>query len=82
MAAALCRELNPAVQPAVLGQYRAGDIRHCYADIGKAQRLLGYEPRMPFEAGLADLLGWVRGQQAADGFDAAQLELRRRGLLA
>jgi dTDP-L-rhamnose 4-epimerase len=81
VAEALCRELNPAVRPAVLGQFRAGDIRHCYADIGKARRLLGYEPQMPFEAGVRDLLGWVRGQRAEDGFDAAQQELRRRGLV-
>jgi dTDP-L-rhamnose 4-epimerase len=81
VAETLCRELAPGVRPAILGQARAGDIRHCYADIGKARRLLGYEPGMAFEDGVRDLLGWVRGQRAADGFDAAQQELRRRGLV-
>jgi dTDP-L-rhamnose 4-epimerase len=81
VAAALCRELNPAVAPQVAGQFRAGDIRHCYADIGKARALLGYAPAMPFEDGLRDLLGWVRGQRAEDAFDQAQQELRRRGLV-
>jgi nucleoside-diphosphate-sugar epimerase len=35
---------------------RAGDIRHSYADISKAQRVLGYQPQFSFEAGLRALL--------------------------
>jgi UDP-glucose 4-epimerase len=31
---------------------RAGDVRHTKADITKAQRLLGYEPRVHFEEGM------------------------------
>ena len=82
VAQALCRELNPAIEPEVTGQFRAGDIRHCYADIDKARRALGFEPAMTFEAGLRDLLNWVRGQQADDAFDTARQELQRRGLLS
>jgi dTDP-L-rhamnose 4-epimerase len=81
VAKTLCRELHPSVEPVISGQFRAGDIRHCYADIGKARRLLGYEPKTPFEDGLRDLLGWVRGQEAEDSFDKAQQELRQRGLV-
>jgi dTDP-L-rhamnose 4-epimerase len=77
----LCQELNPSVSPVVSGQFRAGDIRHCYADIGKARRLLGYEPRVTFEQGVAELVNWVRGQQAEDSFEKAQAELRQRGLV-
>lgn len=33
-------------------QGRAGDVRHSRADISKAQRLLGYHPRISFEEGL------------------------------
>lgn len=39
---------------------RAGDIRHSRADISKAKRMLGYEPRMAFEEGLAKTLAWYR----------------------
>jgi UDP-glucose 4-epimerase len=35
---------------------RSGDIRHSYADISKAQRVLGYQPQFSFEAGLRALL--------------------------
>lgn len=35
---------------------RSGDIRHSYADIAKAQRVLGYQPKFSLEAGLRELL--------------------------
>lgn len=38
--------------------FRAGDVRHSLADIGKARRLLGYEPRFDIEAGLARAMPW------------------------
>lgn len=37
---------------------RAGDIEHSRADIGLAQRLLGYEPVTGLEEGLRDTLAW------------------------
>lgn len=81
VATAICRELAPGIEPQISATFRSGDVRHCYADIAKAQRLLGYTPRMSFEEGLRDLLTWVRGQQAEDAFEVAQGELRRHGLL-
>ncbi len=36
---------------------RAGDIRHSWADIGKAKRLLGFRPGVPLEEGIRRL--WV-----------------------
>ena len=72
--------LRPGLQPEIAGKFRQGDIRHCYADISKARRLLGYEPKVSFEQGLADLVEWVRRQHAEDRFAAAAQELERRGL--
>ncbi len=74
--------LGRSVEPEVVGQYRAGDIRHCFADITKARNLLGYEPRVTFEAGLRELVSWLRQQKAADRVDAATEELRTRGLVS
>ncbi|HET7884386.1 MAG TPA: NAD-dependent epimerase/dehydratase family protein [Acetobacteraceae bacterium] len=37
----------PDVAPRLLHKARTGDIRHCFADITKAQRLLGYRPQPP-----------------------------------
>lgn len=68
------------VEPEVTGRYRAGDIRHCFADISLARDLLGYEPRVPLDDGLAELAGWLEGQVAVDRADEAREELALRGL--
>jgi len=38
---------------------RAGDQTHTRADIGKARRLLGYDPRVPIENGIAKQYAWL-----------------------
>lgn len=38
--------------------FRAGDVRHSLADIGKAQRLLGYVPSHRIDAGLRESMSW------------------------
>ncbi len=42
----------------VYRDFRAGDVLHSQADIGKAQRLLGYVPSHTIDRGLAEALGW------------------------
>ena len=37
---------------------RSGDIRHSYADIGKAEKILGYKPTVKIENGLHSLVKW------------------------
>jgi UDP-N-acetylglucosamine/UDP-N-acetyl-alpha-D-glucosaminouronate 4-epimerase len=39
---------------------RAGDVRHSLADIERARRVLGYEPRVRFEEGLRRTVEWYR----------------------
>ena len=67
------------LQPEITGKYRVGDIRHCYADISKAQRVLGYEPQVALEDGLAELAAWLEGQAAEDRVSEATAELASRG---
>jgi dTDP-L-rhamnose 4-epimerase len=57
-----------------------GDIRHCYADIERARRLLGYDPKMGLDEGLEELAGWLEGRVAEDYVEAASEELAERGL--
>jgi dTDP-L-rhamnose 4-epimerase len=78
--ASMIEALGSSVEPVITGKYRIGDIRHCYADIDKARRLLGYEPRVRFAEGLVDLAEWLAGTQAQDNFMHASSELDRRGL--
>ncbi len=79
MADALSRHLDSRQAPDIVQKFRAGDIRHCFADISRI-RSLGYRPAVRFEDGVAELVEWVRSQTATDGFDQARNELVRRGL--
>jgi nucleoside-diphosphate-sugar epimerase len=42
---------------------RAGDVKDSQADISKARRLLGYQPLVSFEEGLAKTVAWYRASQ-------------------
>jgi dTDP-L-rhamnose 4-epimerase len=66
--------------PEIVGKYRVGDIRHCFADIGKAQQVLGYQPRVTLDAGMAELAAWLESQAAVDRVAQASAELSERGL--
>jgi dTDP-L-rhamnose 4-epimerase len=68
------------VEPQVMGQYRVGDIRHCFADVTLAQEVLGYQPRVALDEGLAELASWLEGQAAMDRVAEAHAELSTRGL--
>jgi dTDP-L-rhamnose 4-epimerase len=72
--------LGKDVEPEIVNQYRAGDIRHCYADTQLANELFGFRAEIPFEAGMEELLAWLEGQEAADSVDAARDALVARGL--
>ncbi|QKT04061.1 NAD-dependent epimerase/dehydratase family protein [Ectothiorhodospiraceae bacterium 2226] len=68
------------VVPEITGEFRTGDIRHCFADIARARDLLGYSPRKSFDEGLAELAQWVEGEVAVDRVAQARAELKARGL--
>jgi dTDP-L-rhamnose 4-epimerase len=73
---------RPDITPHVTGKYRAGDIRHCFADIQRAADELGFVPHVDFAHGLEELAGWLAGQIAVDAVDRATSELQSRGLVA
>lgn len=70
------------IEPEITGKYRAGDIRHCFADITRSRDLLGFEPRVVFEDGLNELAGYLADQIADDQAEKATRELLQRGLVA
>ena len=80
VADALRQALGAQTASEVTGQSRAGDIRHCYADITKIQQRLGFRPTMPLRDGIADLVAWAQKEQAVDRVDQAFKELAARGL--
>jgi dTDP-L-rhamnose 4-epimerase len=81
IAARIARTLDcEHIQPHITGKYRAGDIRHCFADITAARRLLGYAPQVTLDEGLVELAAWLDGQVAHDRVEQASHELAARGL--
>ncbi len=46
------------VPPPVHREFRVGDVRHSLADIGKARRILGYEPQYSVRTGLTKASDW------------------------
>jgi UDP-N-acetylglucosamine 4-epimerase len=48
----------------VYREFRAGDVRHSQADIGRARKRLGYEPTHDIAAGLREALSWYKSNVA------------------
>jgi dTDP-L-rhamnose 4-epimerase len=76
----LATHLGVDLETEISGKFRAGDIRHCWADPTRAEKLLGFRAEVPLEAGVSELIEWVSTQQAQDKVDGAYAELGRRGL--
>ena len=68
-----------AVEPEMTLKYRAGDIRHCYADVS-ALSALGFRPSVAFDEGLRELVAWGAHVSAEDRVEQAAQELSARGL--
>ena len=80
VAKALATALGVEIAPEISETARAGDIRHCYADMTLANDLLGFAPEIPFEVGVKELVAWVSQHTADDQVDRAREELLSRGL--
>ncbi len=68
------------IKPEITEKYRVGDIRHCFADISLAKKLLGYAPRVTLEEGIGDLADWLGSQTAVDRTAKMREELAVKGL--
>lgn len=65
----------------VSGNYRIGDIRHNYADISLARKILGFEPSVDFKTGISLFTAWVDGQSVQeDRYEASIEEMKSKGL--
>ena len=80
IARALADVLGKDIAAEIPGTYRAGDIRHCFADVTLARELLGFEAEADRDEALAELAQWLETQSATDRFDRAAAELAERGL--
>ena len=78
----LVKNLDGQIKPQVTGEFRLGDIRHCYADISFASSILGFEPKIDLKSGIAKFSKWVKLQDSYENklYEANQ-ELESRGFM-
>jgi dTDP-L-rhamnose 4-epimerase len=79
----LQRLMGSAIEPHITGQYRVGDIRHNFADIGRLEQVTGFRPAIGIEEGMQRFCDWVDAQPIpADLLDRANAELKARKLMS
>ena len=82
VAALLQEKLGGRSTISVSGNFRIGDIRHNYADLTKARRLIGFEPSVDFDTGLTRFAAWAKDMGARDnGYEASLKEMKAKGLM-
>ena len=66
----------------VTGEYRAGDIRHNFADTKRTKEILGFTPIHSIDEGLRKFGEWVLTQTVSENnYEESLNELRKLGLL-
>jgi dTDP-L-rhamnose 4-epimerase len=82
VAAELARAMDTEIPAELTQKYRAGDVRHCFADIAAARKFLGYAPSVRFADGLKELVQWLCSQPSQDRAAEAVAQLSEFGLTA
>lgn len=77
----LIEKYGVKVNVTVSGNYRLGDIRHNYADLTKAENLLGFTPKWSFSDGIGEFAKWVNQQEIQeDKYEQSIEEMKLKGL--
>lgn len=80
IAETLAQAYGSPLTPKIVGRYRSGDIRHCFADISRLSAF-GYHPNVTLEEGLKALVRWGAMAEAEDLFEMAEQQLVEKNLL-
>jgi dTDP-L-rhamnose 4-epimerase len=81
LAGTLARLLGRDISPQVMEQFRAGDIRHCYADPTRMQAATGFVAETDLDRGLPELIEWSVGEKPVDSVEQSLAELRSKGMV-
>ena len=82
MAKTLARLLGKNIAPEIMNKYRVGDIRHCFGDMTKIEKVLGFKPKRSFDEGMGELIEWVKIAKAPVNRSQASLaELEKSKLV-
>jgi dTDP-L-rhamnose 4-epimerase len=81
VASILKEKLNSQSEIRVSGDFRVGDIRHCYADMTRVVKILNFQPKIGIEQGLGFFCDWfIKQSPETDRSDDALKELANKGL--
>ena len=81
VARTLKNSYNSEINIKISGNYRAGDIRHNYADLIKIRSKLGFEPKVNFKVGINKFINWVERQNVEkDLYKKSISEMKDKGL--
>lgn len=69
------------IKPEITNKFRQGDVRHCFANIEKIKKRLGFEPKRDFRKGMKELIEWSKSADAVDYFEKATKELKEKGII-
>lgn len=85
VAANLARQYGFAGDISISGRFRAGDIRHNYANQDALEAVLKFRPRIAFEDGISEFCGWVKAsaleKEAESSYQASLKEMEKHGLM-
>lgn len=59
----LAKAVGTGTRPFIPGRFRTVDIRNCFADISKAEKVLGYKPAVGLQEGLGRLVEWAQSKR-------------------
>ncbi len=78
----LLKKLDCSNNYIINGKFRAGDIRHNFADITMAKRDFGYSPQIDINLGIDNLINWLKTQKIPkDSLDHSLNELEKLNML-
>lgn len=81
VAQSLCKYYGIEVPLTISGNFRIGDIRHNIADITLAKKILGYNPKWSFDAGIKMFTDWANRQVFnSDNYESSLEEMKLKGL--
>jgi dTDP-L-rhamnose 4-epimerase len=81
IAKVIAKLYNSGVEPEITNKFRKGDVRHCFSDISKIEKKLGFKPDVDFSKGMEKLIDWAKTAEAVDKSALAQKELREKSLI-
>ena len=81
VAEVLAKLFGKDLKPEITNRFRKGDVRHCFSDNSKVEKLLGFKNKVSFEDGMKELIEWSREAEAVDKFDVMADEMKSKGLV-